>query len=139
VGYGDGYGGLDQLPFFKNYYAGGASSVRGFESRSLGPVSSNLESDPLGGNIRTVASMELFVPIPGLEDSNDKRLSVFFDSGQVFGADQNFEFDQLRLSLGAGFHWFSPVGPISLSYAQPLNDKAGDDVKKIQFTLGTVR
>jgi outer membrane protein insertion porin family len=83
--------------------------------------------------------MEMFAPIPGLEDSNDKRLSVFFDSGQVFGADQNFEFDQLRLSLGAGFHWFSPVGPISLSYAQPLNDKAGDDVKKIQFTLGTVR
>ena len=139
VGYGDGYGGLDQLPFFKNYYAGGASSVRGFESRSLGPVSSNLESDPLGGNVRTVASIEMFAPIPGLEDSNDKRLSVFFDSGQVFGEDQNFEFDQLRLSLGAGFHWFSPVGPISLSYAQPLNDKAGDDVKKIQFTLGAVR
>ena len=139
VGYGDGYGGLDQLPFFKNYYAGGASSVRGFESRSLGPVSSNLESDPLGGNVRTVASIEMFAPIPGLEDGNDKRLSVFFDSGQVFGEDQNLEFDQLRLSLGAGFHWFSPVGPISLSYAQPLNDKAGDDVKKIQFTLGAVR
>jgi outer membrane protein insertion porin family len=139
VGYGDGYGGLEQLPFFKNYYAGGASSVRGFESRSLGPVSSSLDSDPLGGNIRTVASMEMFAAIPGLEDSNDKRLSVFFDSGQVFGEDQNFEFDQLRLSLGAGFHWFSPVGPISLSYAYPLNDKAGDDVKKIQFTLGTVR
>ncbi|MDP7518172.1 MAG: outer membrane protein assembly factor BamA [Arenicellales bacterium] len=139
VGYGDGYGGLEQLPFFKNYYAGGASSVRGFESRSLGPVSSNLDSDPLGGNIRTVASMEMFAAIPGLEDSNDKRLSVFFDSGQVFGEDQNLEFDQLRLSVGAGFHWFSPVGPISLSYGYPLNDKAGDDVKKIQFTLGTLR
>jgi outer membrane protein insertion porin family len=37
LGYGDGYGDLDRLPFFKNYYGGGLGSVRGFESNSLGP------------------------------------------------------------------------------------------------------
>jgi len=42
------------------------------------------------------------------------------------------------LSVGAGFHWFSPVGPISLTMAQPLNDEPGDDVKRLQFTLGSL-
>ncbi|MBP80564.1 MAG: outer membrane protein assembly factor BamA [Acidiferrobacteraceae bacterium] len=138
LGYGDGYGSLKELPFFKNYYAGGSASVRGFESRSLGPMSKNADSDPLGGNLRTVANIEMFAPFPGVENGNDKRLSIFLDSGQVFGGSEDFEVGDIRTSLGVGFHWFSPVGPISLTYAQPLNDESGDDVKKVQFTLGSL-
>ena len=138
VGYGAGYSGLSELPFYKNYYAGGASSVRGFESRSLGPVSSGSDKSPLGGSLRTVANAEMFFPVPGFDDGRDKRLSLFFDSGQVFADTSNFDFGQIRMSVGGGFHWFSPVGPISLTYAFPLNDEPGDDVKKFQFTLGSL-
>jgi len=138
VGYGDGYGDLQELPFFKNYYAGGSSSVRGFESRSLGPTSTNADASPLGGGIRTVANVEMFFPVFGLVESNDKRLSLFADSGQVFSSSSDFDFGEIRISVGAGFHWFSPVGPISLTMAQPLNDEAGDDVKRLQFTLGSL-
>ena len=138
IGYGDGYGDLDELPFFKNYYAGGASSVRGFEARSLGPVSAGADADPLGGGIRTVAGIEMYFPVFGLPEDNDKRLSLFMDSGQVFASSSDFDFGEIRMSVGAGFHWFSPVGPISLTLAQPLNDEAGDDVKRIQFTLGSL-
>lgn len=138
IGYGDGYGDLSGLPFFKNYYAGGASSVRGFESRSLGPVSSGADSAPLGGSLRTVANAEIFFPIPGFDDGRDKRLSLFVDSGQVFGSASEFDFGDVRMSVGGGFHWFSPVGPISLTYAFPLNDEPGDDVTKLQFTLGSL-
>ena len=138
IGYGDGYGDLDELPFFKNYYAGGASSVRGFEARSLGPVSAGADADPLGGGIRTVAGIEMYFPVFGLPEDNDKRLSLFMDSGQVFASSSDFDFGKIRMSVGAGFHWFSPVGPISLTLAQPLNDEAGDDVKRIQFTLGSL-
>ena len=138
IGYGDGYGDLDELPFFKNYYAGGASSVRGFEARSLGPVSTGVDADPLGGGIRTVAGIEMYFPVFGLPEDNDKRLSLFMDSGQVFASSSDFDFGEIRMSVGAGFHWFSPVGPISLTMAQPLNDEAGDDVKRIQFTLGSL-
>ena len=138
VGYGDGYGDLEELPFFKNYYAGGASSVRGFEARSLGPVSNGADAAPLGGGIRTVAGVEMYFPVFGLQEDNDKRLSLFADAGQVFASSSDFDVGDIRLSVGAGFHWFSPVGPISLTMAQPLNDEPGDDVKRLQFTLGSL-
>jgi outer membrane protein insertion porin family len=138
LGYGAGYGELNELPFFKNYYAGGASTVRGFESRSLGPISSGADQEPLGGALRTVANAELFFPVPGFTDGRDKRLSLFADSGQVFASTSDFDVGDVRLSLGGGFHWFSPVGPISLTYAFPINDEAGDDTKKFQFTLGSL-
>ena len=138
VGYGDGYGDLEELPFFKNYYAGGASSVRGFEARSLGPVSNGTDAAPLGGGIRTVAGVEMYFPVFGLQEDNDKRLSLFADAGQVFASSNDFDVGDIRLSVGAGFHWFSPVGPISLTMAQPLNDEPGDDVKRLQFTLGSL-
>ena len=138
IGYGDGYGDLEELPFFKNYYAGGSRSVRGFEARSLGPVSADSAADPLGGGIRTIAGIEMYFPIFGLLEDNDKRLSLFMDSGQVFASSSDFDFGEVRLSVGAGFHWFSPVGPISFTVAQPLNDEPGDDVKRIQFTLGSL-
>jgi outer membrane protein insertion porin family len=101
-------------------------------------MSTNADSDPLGGNLRTVANIEMFAPFPGVENGNDKRLSIFLDSGQVLGGSEDFEVGDIRTSLGVGFHWFSPVGPISLTYAQPLNDESGDDVKKVQFTLGSL-
>lgn len=138
IGYGDGYGDLEELPFFKNYYAGGSRSVRGFEARSLGPVSTDSAADPLGGGVRTVAGIEIYFPIFGLPEDNDKRLSLFMDSGQVFASSSDVDFGEIRLSVGAGFHWFSPVGPISFTVAQPLNDEPGDDVKRIQFTLGSL-
>ena len=138
VGYGDGYGDLEELPFFKNYYAGGSRSVRGFEARSLRPVSTGVDAAPLGGGIRTVAGIEMYFPVFGLQEDSDKRLSLFADSGQVFASSSDFDLGDIRLSVGAGFHWFSPVGPISLTMAQPLNDEPGDDVKRIQFTLGSL-
>jgi outer membrane protein insertion porin family len=138
LGYGAGYRDQQELPFFKNYFAGGANSVRGHDARSLGPRSSNSNNDALGGNKRLVGNAEVLVPVPGMVDSPDKRLSLFFDGGQVFGNEQSFDISDLRYSAGVGFHWFSPVGPISLTYALPLNDEPGDDVEKFQFTLGAV-
>jgi len=42
----------------------------------------------------------------------------------------------LRYSSGLAFNWYSPVGPLSFSYAIPLNDKPGDRTESFQFTLG---
>lgn len=138
LGYGDGYGDLDELPFFKNYFAGGPNSVRGYDSRSLGPKESGGDRDPIGGSRKIVAGAELIFPVPGTEDANDKRLGLFMDAGMVYGSGESIDFGEIRVSAGLSFSWFSPVGPLIVSYAVPLNEKEGDDVEEFQLSLGTL-
>ena len=138
AGYGDGYGDLDKLPFFRNYYVGGTGTVRGYSPRSLGPRASDSLDDSLGGSKRINATTELYFPVPGLDDSKNQRLSFFVDAGQVYGSNQSIDLAQLRYSTGITFHWFTAIGPMSLSYAMPFNDESTDDIKKLQFTLGTM-
>ena len=138
AGYGDGYGDLDKLPFFRNYYAGGAGTVRGYGPRSLGPRPSDSSGDALGGSKRINATTELYFPVPGLDDSKDKRLSFFVDAGQVYGSSQSVDLAELRYAAGITFHWFTAIGPMSLSYAMPFNDESTDNINKLQFTLGAM-
>jgi outer membrane protein insertion porin family len=136
LGYGDGFGDTEDLPFFKNFYAGGALSVRGYKGRSLGPRDSGTTPEPLGGSTLVLGSLEVLLPVPGLEDSKDKRLGLFIDAGQVYGPDQDVDAGELRYGAGVSFHWFSPLGPMSISYAVPFNDQEGDETESFQFTLG---
>lgn len=135
LGWGDGYGDTEELPFFKNFFAGGTTTVRGFEPRSLGPRDTTAPFDPIGGSKRVLANLDYLFPVPG-EDKPNMRLSMFVDSGQVYGPDEDVELDQLRYSIGLAFNWFSPVGPLALSIAEPLNDEPGDELETFQFSLG---
>lgn len=141
VGIGDGLAG-EELPFFKNFYAGGNSSVRGFKNGTLGPKDAN--GDALGGNKRVVGNAELFFPLPGLKDDKSLRMSAFVDAGASFGPNdhnglyKNFAFGDLRYSAGVAVLWVSPLGPLKFSLAQPLVSKAGDKSEVFQFTLGNV-
>ena len=92
----------------------------------------------MGGSKRINATTELFFPVPGLEDSRNQRLSFFRDAGQVYSTNQSADLAQLRYSAGITFHWFTAVGPMSLSYAMPFNDEPADEIKKLQFTLGSM-
>lgn len=138
LGYGDGFGDIDGLPFFKNFYAGGSSTVRGYRARSLGPEDTGPTPRPIGGNKRVLGSMELFFPVPGTErDSKSMRMGLFADAGMVYANDQDIDLAELRYSAGLSFNWFAPIGPISLSYGVPLNEEEGDDIERFQFSLGT--
>jgi len=134
AGFGDGYGDTESLPFFKNYFAGGSSSVRGFEARSLGPRDSSDFPDPFGGSKRILFNASLLLPVG--DGALDKRLSLFVDGGQVFADEESFDTSEIRFSAGVGFNWISPVGPLSISYAVPLNDEEGDEVEQFQFSIG---
>ena len=134
IGYGDGYGDTEGLPFFKNYFAGGSSSVRGFEARSLGPRDSSGFPQPFGGAKRILFNTSLLLPIGA--GALDKRLSLFVDGGQVFSNDDSVSLDDVRFSAGVGFNWISPVGPLSVSYSVPLNDEEGDEIEQFQFSIG---
>ena len=134
IGFGNGYGGKP-LPFFKNFYAGGNTSVRGYDSGTLGPKDTN--GDALGGNRRLVANAEIFFPFPGLKNDKSVRLSTFVDGGSAFGVGEKFNGGDLRYSAGVAVSWFSPIGPLKFSLAQPLNAKPDDKTQRFQFTLGT--
>jgi len=125
VGYGGGFGDSEDLPFFKNFFAGGPNTVRGFDSRSLGPRDSGDTPQTIGGSTRVLGNVELVFPLPGADSTDDKRLSLFMDAGQVFGPDYSVDFGEIRVSAGLAFSWFSPVGPFSISYGIPVSKEEG--------------
>ena len=173
-GYGKlGYG--NDLPFYKNFYAGGFGSVRGYDNSTLGPKypgvtysesrSKDNDYEEVGGNALIQFGTELALPLPFKGDwTRQVRPVIFAEGAQVFdtqcdvpsgqlymtgsktdaGVDAKqyckdnfgFELDNMRYSVGVGFTWITMIGPLSLSYAYPLNDKDGDETKNIQFEIG---
>ena len=169
-GYGKlGYG--NDLPFYKNFYAGGYGSVRGYDNSSLGPkypsvifqetAQTDQDQEEVGGNALVQFGTELALPLPFKGDwARQVRPVLFAEGAQVFDTqcnvptgsilvnstnvdikqyckdNYNFNFDNMRYSVGVGFTWITMIGPLSLSYAFPLNDKKGDDTKSIQFEIG---
>ena len=132
LGVGGGYGGKS-YPLFKNFYAGGIGSVRGYEGGSLGPR--DRAGQALGGTRRLNASLEALAPLPGADRT--LRALAFADAGQVWGPDQQVAFGDLRYSAGIGIAWISPLGPMKLSYALPLRTRTGDREQRFQFQIGT--
>ena len=134
MGFGGGYAGKP-MPFFKNFYAGGTGTVRGYQPNSLGPRdSTNL---PLGGTSRWVASMEIMTPMPGIKDKS-VRMSAFLDLGAVYGPGDLSGTAGMRAATGLAITWLSPMGPLKFSYGVPLNKQPQDLLQKFQFTMGTM-
>lgn len=119
---------VDQLPASVRFFAGGDSSVRGYEYKSLGPTRNIYGEDfagPLedpaaaeeviGGNNLLVTSIEYDYR---LEDSNWVA-ALFYDQGNA-ADDTNIDF---KRSAGVGVRWISPIGPIRIDVAKALDDE----------------
>lgn len=141
LGIGNGYGGKP-LPFFKNFFAGGIGSIRGYEQSSLGPrdvrADGTISDEAVGGNRKLVVNTEVLFPLPGSGLDKSLRLGVFFDAGQVWGRDDKASFSGLRYSTGLTLSWSSPLGPLKFSFGQPLRKKEDDKIQRFQFTFGTI-
>src|SRR5204863_2358189 len=98
LGIAGGLGGKP-LPFFKNFFAGGPGSVRGYRPFSLGPQ--EFAGNAVGGNRKATGSLEFLFPMPGAPQDPSLRLAWFFDGGNVFA--QSFQFNDLRYSTGLSF------------------------------------
>lgn len=139
VAYGDGYGSTDDLPFFENYFGGGAQSVRGFRDNTLGPKDTPKEGTdsiarPFGGSTKILGKAELFFPVPFLSDVKSVRIGTFVDAGTV---SKGWHINDMRYSAGLSGEWLSPFGAISVSVAQPFNASSTDNVQNFQFTFGS--
>ena len=130
IGYGGGYGGKP-LPFFRNYYTGGPTSVRGFYPANIGPK--DINGDPTGGPRKLVGNLELLFPVPGMPNDKSIRMSTFVDAGMI---GDTYAFDQTRASVGIAVSYVSPFGPLKMSFAQPVKTGDGDKKQKIQFQFG---
>ena len=135
-GIANGYAGTP-LPFFKNFYAGGVDSVRGYQTGTIGPRDF-FTGEYTGGNKRLVGNVELLFPMPGVKSEKSVRLSAFADFGNVWSADQKLLLGDLRYSAGIAVSWFSPVGPLKFSLAKPFGVQPHDRIERFQFLLGKV-
>ncbi len=153
LGFGMELGETTSLPPFRNYFAGGPETVRGYRESRLGPKDSF--GNAYGGNMKVVSQLELLLPIPE-KWRNAARFSLFFDIGNVFSTsgvdfvgrdgvtpvDYEFGFDKLRYSTGLAVQWLAPLGVFRFSYAVPLNDEPGtniiygDETEGFQFSIG---
>ncbi len=150
VGYGTGFGNHNKtsgrLPFFKNFYAGGISSLPGFEANTLGPYN-NTADTAIGGNLETIFGMNLIIPNPF---SDHLRTSLLLAAGNVFQSTvyapdtadsdltniDSFSFKRLRMSAGLMVSWLSPMGMLSVSLAWPISKHSTDQTQAIGFTFG---
>lgn len=134
IGLAQGYGDND-LPFFKRYYGGGSSSVRGFDFNSLGATYNDGKAK--GGELSLLAGTSIISPMKFISDSKNMRMSAFIDAGSINEKVSSFDLDEVRMSTGLAFLWLTPVGPLGVYAAKPLLKKSGDKVKTVEFTLGT--
>jgi outer membrane protein insertion porin family len=144
LGYG-GELGENEYPFYKHFFAGGLKTVRGYEQNTLGPR--DTKNDPFGGDVLVTGGVELIFPMPFVKDQSAWRTLLFIDGGNVFDTDcssvslaanceSGIKLDELRYAAGFGLSWLTPIGPLSIAIAAPLNDKAGDETEVFQFALG---
>jgi len=153
LGYGTALGDTTSLPPYKNYFAGGPDSVRGFEENSLGPI--DTLGNPYGGDTIVAGQTEFLLPIPE-KWQYKARFSLFYDIGNVFSlgdvqffdrqdnvpVDYNFDAGQLKQSYGIAAQWLAPLGLFRFSYAFPINAESGtntqygDDTSRFQFSIG---
>ena len=135
LGYGTAFGNSDYPPY-KNYFAGGSTSIRGYDANSVGPrdITTN---DPTGGKVKIVSNLDLILPNPFTEKSGSTRVSLFLDAGSVFTDANSINNDEVRYTTGIAFIWITPVGAMRFTLAEPLNKQEGDSTRQFQFSLGS--
>lgn len=133
-GWGTGLSGKP-FPVFKNFYAGGQGSVRGFDQNTLGPR--DVTGSFVGGAKKFVLNGEVYLPVPGSGNDRTLRMYAFTDVGNVYGANEPVTVQALRASAGLGISWISPLGPLRIAYAYPFRTQPGDRIQNFQFQIGS--
>ena len=118
----------------KRLYVSG-KRLRGFEPGKVGPIDSG---DYIGGNYTTTINAATTLPEFGANLENID-FQVFLDAANVFGVDYDSSLDssKVRSSVGFGVDWFTVIGPLNFSIAQPITKADSDKTESFRFNIGT--
>ena len=125
------WGSTEEIPITQRYYLGGRTTVRGFRENSLGPKGT--DGAVIGGDTMLSGKTQL-------QYLADDSLSthLFFDFGNVFLRHEDFALDDLRTSIGVGFQYLSPIGPIGFDIGRPLDERSGEPSVRVHFSVGSM-
>jgi translocation and assembly module TamA len=115
--------GYKSIPPSLRFFAGGDQSVRGYSYQSLTPQ--NSDGDSIGGRYLAAGSVEYQYSV-----AEKWRIATFVDQGNSF---DSLDLPSLKTGVGVGVRWVSPVGPIRVDLAHPLDDEGG---VRLHFSMG---
>ncbi|MEW6718895.1 MAG: outer membrane protein assembly factor BamA [Thermodesulfobacteriota bacterium] len=125
------YGTTTEVPIQRRFFAGGRTTVRGFDQDSLGPRGA--DGAPTGGNYQLILNGELRFPL-----QYGFLAATFVDAGSVWRSRDPVSGFDLRESAGLSLRYITPVGPISLDYGWKLDRRPGESPSELSFTIGMV-
>lgn len=128
------------VPLYERFFTGGVFSLRGYQPDSVGPsiripnsVSGQDERFVYGGDKVLLFITELEIPI---YKKGGVSGVVFFDAGNAFAENENYNILNLRLDYGFGIRWNSPMGPLRFEWGFPIQRRPGEDSVVFNFTIG---
>jgi outer membrane protein insertion porin family len=118
------------IPVYERYFLGGITTIRGFDSRSIGPTE---DGDVIGGDKELLFNVEYVFPIV-----KETKMSgvLFFDAGNAWEEGDPYFASGLRRSVGFGMRWVSPMGPLRLEWGYVLDRKSDEQSSQWEFSVG---
>ncbi|MDP2922900.1 MAG: outer membrane protein assembly factor BamA [Candidatus Omnitrophota bacterium] len=132
-GWEDPFSDTTKVPIYDRFFAGGASTIRGYRERKVGPIDS-VSKDPIGGEAMFIANLEYTYPVVDFI-----KVATFFDAGNVWKENKDFFKDMLYKSIGLGLRVKTPIGPVSVDYGWPLDLEPGEEKKEGRFHFNVSR
>ncbi|HEU0209141.1 MAG TPA: BamA/TamA family outer membrane protein [Candidatus Udaeobacter sp.] len=117
------------LPIDERFFIGGATTVRSFGERDLGPHDNH--GHPVGGEFYTVFNVEYTFPIFG-----ELQGAIFTDAGNLLPSSEDVGLNDMRYAIGAGLRYKLPVGPLRLDYGVNPDPRDGEDFGAFHFSFG---
>lgn len=122
----------ESLPVWERFYLGGINTMRGFESGQISPIDP-VTGDKYGGDKMGFVNLEYIFPL--VVDAGLFGL-VFYDTGFVYDEDEDWTLNDLRNSVGFGFRWLSPMGPLRLEWGYNIDPQNDEDQSLWDFSIG---
>lgn len=121
-----------KLPVYEKFYLGGINTIRGFKNGQISPIDP-ISGDRIGGDKMWYVNEEIIFPLVAEAGLNGV---VFLDVGNVYDIGQNWDFTNIKRSVGCGFRWLSPLGPLRLEWGYNLDPVDDEDQDNWDFSIG---